>query len=550
MHGHAHHSHARKVEELEERGEVVIVYKTMAPDFEGKVGGYVTGVQPLVATEVHAGVGAPVSAPARTKEQTTETQAIDEATTTNAAANEAVPTDVTTTEAKEEPTTIKETVAHTTHGTEAETTEVTKAETTDKKITITSESGAPITATSFVTSASPPSDSSQNVNDLFAATSTGSAKDSAVSASSTALGFTTSEGMTSGAKAGVAIGVIFGIGVIAALIFFFVYKKKRRQEGYQPENEKTIGSEGLPDGIAASFPPPPPPPSKPQTPSTPPQLNVRPVTQFAPDLSASGGLNPATDGASKSLSLATAAVTGAAAGSAACASRSLTDDFRPPTPPKSAGSDSNPFSDPVNPFNPATTSVTQTAHSVVEPATGPSASTYESSGSTVTAAAVGVTAEGVAAGVAAPSSRSSNDSERYHSAESRSHSPTGSTQSVTAPADAAAVTAVAAGAGAAGARVAAGAKAAGPAPPNNVYRVQMDFNPSMDDELELRSGALVRMVYEYDDGWALCMRLNSPQQGVVPRSCLSARPVMPRARPPRALLALAVHPSSALTVAQ
>jgi hypothetical protein len=42
MHGHAHHSHARKVEELEERGEVVIVYKTMAPDFEGKVGGYVT----------------------------------------------------------------------------------------------------------------------------------------------------------------------------------------------------------------------------------------------------------------------------------------------------------------------------------------------------------------------------------------------------------------------------------------------------------------------------------------------------------------------------
>lgn len=37
--------------------------------------------------------------------------------------------------------------------------------------------------------------------------------------------------------------------------------------------------------------------------------------------------------------------------------------------------------------------------------------------------------------------------------------------------------------------------------PNNVHRVQLDFKPSMDDELELRSGQLVRMLHEYDDGW-------------------------------------------------
>jgi hypothetical protein len=50
---------------------------------------------------------------------------------------------------------------------------------------------------------------------------------------------------------------------------------------------------------------------------------------------------------------------------------------------------------------------------------------------------------------------------------------------------------------------AAGAASApkGPAGPNNVHRVQLDFKPSMDDELELRSGQLVRMVHEYDDGW-------------------------------------------------
>jgi hypothetical protein len=36
--------------------------------------------------------------------------------------------------------------------------------------------------------------------------------------------------MTGGAKAGVAIGVIFGVGVIAALIFFFIRKKKSAAE--------------------------------------------------------------------------------------------------------------------------------------------------------------------------------------------------------------------------------------------------------------------------------------------------------------------------------
>ena len=38
-------------------------------------------------------------------------------------------------------------------------------------------------------------------------------------------------------------------------------------------------------------------------------------------------------------------------------------------------------------------------------------------------------------------------------------------------------------------------------PPTNVHRVQLDFKPSMDDELELRAGALVRLLHEYDDGW-------------------------------------------------
>lgn len=40
-----------------------------------------------------------------------------------------------------------------------------------------------------------------------------------------------------------------------------------------------------------------------------------------------------------------------------------------------------------------------------------------------------------------------------------------------------------------------------PGPEGNVYRILMDFTPSMEDELELRAGQVVRMLHEYDDGW-------------------------------------------------
>ncbi|RKF73781.1 hypothetical protein GcM1_242039 [Golovinomyces cichoracearum] len=62
----------------------------------------------------------------------------------------------------------------------------------------------------------------------------------------------------------------------------------------------------------------------------------------------------------------------------------------------------------------------------------------------------------------------------------------------------------------------------------SVYRVQLDFNPSMDDELLLRTGQLVRVLHEFDDGWAMCIRLDSSEQGVCPRTCLSSRPLKPR----------------------
>ncbi|KAL8369775.1 hypothetical protein RB595_000215 [Gaeumannomyces hyphopodioides] len=75
--------------------------------------------------------------------------------------------------------------------------------------------------------------------------------------------------------------------------------------------------------------------------------------------------------------------------------------------------------------------------------------------------------------------------------------------------------------------------AAGGPPTSAVHRVQIDFLPTMEDELELKAGELVRLLFEYDDGWALCIRLDRSKQGVVPRTCLSARPVKPRPGPGR-----------------
>ena len=97
--------------------------------------------------------------------------------------------------------------------------------------------------------------------------------------------------------------------------------------------------------------------------------------------------------------------------------------------------------------------------------------------------------------------------------------------------------------------------AAGGPTQSAVHRVQLDFNPTLEDELGLKAGQLVRLLHEYDDGWvsffalfffhelprcdsiapsltlqlqALCIRLDRSEQGVVPRTCLSTRPVKPR----------------------
>ncbi|KAJ7154212.1 hypothetical protein C8R46DRAFT_447110 [Mycena filopes] len=49
--------------------------------------------------------------------------------------------------------------------------------------------------------------------------------------------------------------------------------------------------------------------------------------------------------------------------------------------------------------------------------------------------------------------------------------------------------------------------------------VRYEFIPSLPDELSITTGEVVRMVAEYDDGWALCANARG-EQGMVPLECL------------------------------
>ncbi|PGH09378.1 hypothetical protein AJ79_05690 [Helicocarpus griseus UAMH5409] len=318
-------------------------------------------------------------------------------------------------------------------------------------------------------------------------------------ASQTAVPTTKSDGgMTTGAKAGMAIGIILGVGLIAAIALFFIRRKKQRDNALTDfDNEKPYNSAPA----SAS----PPPMTRTLTATAAPQLNIRPITQFSPDF-----VNGSTSGGFA------AGVAAGAAGAGAGAARSLGE--KPSPPPKTPNNDPNPFNDPpANPFDspppgsapgtPAATNGVPGELTVRTPSPGDARTpSPETLGTGVAATGTAVAAGTVGAVAVRRSLGTGKPQEGAPPA-----SPAMSLDSATA----AAVN----GPG-------------GPPGPTNVHRVQLDFTPSMDDELELKAGQLVRLVHEYDDGWALCVRLDRSGQGVVPRTCLSARPVRPRPRNP------------------
>lgn len=209
-----------------------------------------------------------------------------------------------------------------------------------------------------------------------------------LSATSSATPETEKTGMTGGAKAGLAVGIIFGLALVFGLIFF-CWRRKKSQRELEDYNEKSAM------GVAAnqvnrfssdsdrlrrtST----------QTSATAPRLSLRPVTQFLPNLTA---------------------------GSAE--QKNQTNPF----------ADAAALSEKSDASHERANSINSDSHTSVDSGDRPATS---GSGQVATASAVPIAARG----------------------------------------------------------------------PNNVHRVQLEFKPSMDDELELKSGQLVRMLHEYDDGW-------------------------------------------------
>lgn len=375
----------------------------------------------------------------------------------------------------------------------------------------------------------------------------------AASISAAAAAGASDGGMSTGAKAGLALGILVLIGALLVGILL-VYRRKKKAMAAN-DNEK-IGMNNAPappppQAHSAPFPAPMPVPvvSAPsirteRSMSTAPRLSLRPVTQFDPafENSKSGG---------NLLAVGAAAVPAGQSSDKDLPHRPTSSWERPGASNAPA---ENPFNDPqqasgppsANPFgNNAALDASQARIPDSPPNASPLASAHPGSAFSTPAAPIpmpdvdpvlAATAMATVPAVtedfpAPPSIKTLGDSVPASPAwtedipASPGPAPTGP------PPVAGAIAGAAAGA-AVGAAVAARPHSPNP-PPNNVHRVQLDFKPSMQDELELNAGQLVRMLHEYDDGWALCIRMDRSQQGVVPRTCLSKHPVKPRTGPPR-----------------
>jgi hypothetical protein len=347
------------------------------------------------------------------------------------------------------------------------------------------------------------------------------------------------QGMSTGAKAGLALGILLGIGALLVGILLVYRRKKKQMAATAQDNEKTE---------LYNAPPPPPPQAQSapapipklavqpvptiqaeRSPSTAPRLELRPLTQFDPafDNSKSNGSNllgvaPPTPSKERDL----------------------------PDHPRSAwerpgaanvAPAENPFNDPqhagplsANPFG---NNAAVDASQAKIPDSPPNASPLHSSkpsadfanpGRAITDADIDPVAAATAMASIAPQAQTLTAPPSINAAtEGVPPSPAWTEDFPASPGPAPTGPPPVAGA-------MVGGQSNGPAPgPNNVHRVQLDFKPSMQDELGLNAGQLVRMLHEYDDGWALCIRMDRSQQGVVPRTCLSKHPVKPRNGPPR-----------------
>ena len=347
--------------------------------------------------------------------------------------------------------------------------------------------------------------------------------------SSTASADSSAKGMTTGARAGLALGLLFGLCAIVGLLYFCLRRKKKKAgRGQSMADHEEKPTNGIEDdtgmaGRASSV-------RTARTTSTAPRLSLRPVTQFDPNLAGERGVHEGKNPPSQATTNAAPAghrpqgLTVPAVAAAAMAS---------PTSPASHASPHNPFGAHAETLPAPNTSMAGSGiatagasnRTTVWP-TPPSSRSENDRGMANgginhgSSSGPGIGATVVAAATAAnpapahPCLQTPVNSDRSGHVQSTLSTSTIDTQSVAvAPFDSNASPHSSFVAPSGTPRMMHGSMdstlAAAP-----VHRVQLDFNPSMEDELELRAGQLVRLLHEYDDGW-VCTRISYFWKGIV-----------------------------------
>lgn len=301
-------------------------------------------------------------------------------------------------------------------------------------------------------------------------------------ASATATPTDVQKGMSGGAVAGLIFGLLLGIGAIVVGVIM-LYRRKKQEQGSHARLDDEKNFTSRPDALPFN-----PTPAMTQVVQSP-QFSQRSATQASPNMghNSSNGFQFGTPAAA-------AAGAGAGVGlglAAAAAARSNTASPVPSMAPSHMSAwerpGSNHVNDPANPFG-----------NHAELSTTPPKSTLS-----VNTAAAPVPAP-TAGAVELHSDHLPSPVEPASFPLPQSGPSTPVPPTIASPATPVATSPVPTALVAGGAAAAAGAVAAAAAakqPENKVHRVQMDFVPSMDDELAIRTGQLIKIQHEYDDGW-------------------------------------------------
>ncbi|KAK7748952.1 hypothetical protein SLS53_000977 [Cytospora paraplurivora] len=379
-----------------------------------------------------------------------------------------------------------------------------------------------------------------------------SAISAASAASATQSASSTSSGSTAGTKAGIAIGVLAGIFVVLAMVYLVIRKRKKQLQEEGPADNEKLG--GPVEG-AATVPP--------ATPAKAPRLSLRPMTQLfmgapvaadkqvgkgsekfvgmvdSPTMKPPPGAdawerpmtsdsqnvynpfgahaetimeepatprNPASPMTPNSeMSTQMPSPTWAAGLSPAPRASATTTDSAVPVPTVNISPpDSPPHSPPQSVPRGPTVDANVSPLQVNAPQTNTVGQAITTPTASEAAAGVAGTTAGATVGAAVTGLQRKQSVRRDNAPEPLDltlppkmtivpPSPTGTEFSLQEAESGQSPSQPSAGA-------AAIAAAGGPAN-SNVHRVQLDFKPTMDDELELHAGQVVRLLHEYDDGW-------------------------------------------------